>query len=343
MKNAIPINKRQPLLSVIVPCYNLEQYLDKCISSIVEQTYSNLEILLIDDGSSDNTGAICDAWQMRDQRIRAIHKQNERLSYARKTGIENATADYVTFVDVDDWIDRNMYTDMMAALLSTNSDIAQCEFCKVFEDGRIEYRNQENKTGSIEIVGREEGVLLILDDKKWKSVMWNKIFKKHLFEHIVFYNNFNMGEDFIIAHYLFHHAAQTVFLTNAYYFYLQREDSLLRARTGASRIRSQYEFAVATYDRYLFTKKNPQYHCMLQDMKERAMVEGVIALREMMVYPQHTPVGWLQAQSKQLKTIPLSRKDAISFGFQFDIFLVKIHPKLYQLVRKLYVYFMNLL
>jgi len=331
---------KQPLLSVIVPCYNLEQYIDKCLSSIVGQTYSNLEILLINDGSSDNTGAICDAWQKRDQRIRVIHKQNEGLSYARKTGIEKATADYVTFVDVDDWIDRNMYTDMMTALLSTNSDIAQCEFCKVFEDGRIEYRNQEHKTGSVEIVGREEGVILILDDKKWNSVMWNKIFKKCLFDHVVFYNNYNLGEDFI-AHDLFHQASQTVFLADTYYFYFQREDSMLRARTVASRMRSQYQFAVAAYDRYLFTKKYPQYHRMLQDMKERAMVEGVISLRDMMAYPQHTPDGWFQSQTKRLRAIPLTGREGISFGFKLDIFLVKIHPKLYQLVRKLYVYFKN--
>ena len=331
---------KQPLLSVIVPCYNLEQYVDRCISSIVDQTYSNLEILVIDDGSSDNTGAICDAWQMRDQRIRVIHKQNEGLSYARKTGVENATADYVTFVDNDDWIDVNMYTDMMAALLSTNSDIAQCEYCKVFEDGRIEYHNQENKTGAIEILGREEGVLLILDDKKWKSVMWNKIFKKHLFDHVVFYYNYNMGEDYI-AHVLFHHASQTVFLTDAYYFYFQRDNSLLRVRPVATKMRWQYQFTVAVYERYLFTKKYPQYHSMLQDMKERAMVEMVISLREMMAYPQHTPDGWFQSLTERLRAIPLSGREGLSFGFKLDIFLVKIHPKIYQLVRKLYLYLIS--
>ena len=88
----------QPLLTIIVPCYNVEKYIDKCVSSIATQTYSNLEILLINDGSTDQTGAICDKWQTKDERIRVIHKQNEGVSYARKTGVENATAEYVTFV-----------------------------------------------------------------------------------------------------------------------------------------------------------------------------------------------------------------------------------------------------
>ena len=152
-----PVNN-QPLLTVIVPCYNVEKYMDKCISSIVNQTYANLEIILIDDGSADSTGMICDAWQGKDQRIRVIHKQNEGLSYARKTGVENMTAEYVAFVDSDDWIDADMFTDMMTAMISTNSDIAQCDYCKVFEDGRIEDHSDENTSDTYEVAGRKEGV-----------------------------------------------------------------------------------------------------------------------------------------------------------------------------------------
>jgi len=98
---------QQSLLSDVVPCYNVEKYLDKCISSIVSQTYTNLEILLIDDSSPDNSGMMCDAWQDRDKLTRVIHKQNEGSSFARKTEVDNTTAEYVTFVDSDDWIDEN--------------------------------------------------------------------------------------------------------------------------------------------------------------------------------------------------------------------------------------------
>ena len=192
-----------PLLSVVVPCYNVEKYLDKCIVSIVEQTYPNLEILLIDDGSPDNSGAICDTWQERDSRIRVIHKQNEGSSYARKTGVEIATAEYITFVDSDDWIDRNMYSDMMTALLSTNSDIVQCDFCIVHEDGRIEHRVQERNT-TVETMGRVEGVIMILEDHDWRTSMFTKIFKKKLFEHVEFPKGRAYGEDMIETHRTFY-------------------------------------------------------------------------------------------------------------------------------------------
>ena len=329
------ITKEQPLLSVIVLCYNIEQFIDKCVSSIVRQTYSNLEILLIDDGSTDNSGTLCDAWQKQDKRIRVIHQQNAGSSCARKRGVESATAGYITFVDADDWIDKNMYTNMMSALLSTNSDIAQCGYCKVYKDGRIEHGNHENKAGSIEIVGREEGVLLILDDKKWKSYLWNKIFKKHLFDHVVFPKDLNAGED-MVSHDLFHHASQSVYLADEYCFYYQREGSLIRTDSISSRIKLQLQYARNLYSRYLFVKRHLQYHSMFQAVKERTMVESVISLRNMVVYPQHASMDCFQLLTKWLKAIPLSKRDALSLGFKLDIILVKINPKLFKTVRELY-------
>ena len=329
--------KEQPLLSVIVPCYNVESYIDKCVSSIVAQIYHHLEILLIDDGSTDHTGTLCDAWQKKDTRIQVIHQQNTGSSYARKNGVERAAAEYVTFVDADDWIDKNMYATMMSALLSTNSDIVQCGYCKVFEDRKSKQNDNVDKIGSMEVVGREEGVLLILDDKKWKSYLWNKIFKKHLFDKVVFPKDLNTGED-MISHDLFHHAAQSVYLSDEFYFYFQRDGSLLRTNSIASRIRSQYQYAQNVYNRYLFVKQYPQYHRMLQIIKERAMVEGVISLRDMVAFPQYSSEDHFHVQVNRLQTIPLSfRKDALSFGLKLDIFLLKVHPKLYKTVRKLYL------
>ena len=325
----------QPLLSVIVPCYNAEKYIDKCISSIIGQTYPNLEILLIDDGSVDNTGSLCDAWQKQDTRIQVIHQQNAGSSYAKKKGVESATAEYISFVDVDDWIDKNMYADMMSALLSTNSDIAQCGYCKVYENGNIEHCSKESDTGSIEIVGGVEGVLLILDDKKWKSYLWNKIFKKILFDHVVFPKDMNRGED-MISHDLFHHASQSVYLPDEYYFYYQSDGSLLRTDSISSQIKLQYQYAQNVYSRYLFVQKYPQYHSMLQAIKEKTMVEGIITLRQMVAYPQYTSDEHFQLQAQWLRKIPLSKRDALSRGFKLDILLLKIHTGLYKMVRKLY-------
>ena len=320
----------QPLLSVIVPCYNVEQYVDKCISSITGQTYSNLEILLVNDGSADQTGKMCDAWQERDARIRVIHKQNEGLSYARKTGIEHATADYVTFVDSDDWIDADMYARMMQALLSTGSDIAQCGYCHAGEDGRIETPPPIQK---IEVFGRKEGVLMLLEDKAWKSFMWNKIFRKKLFEQIVFPKGFYF-EDFFIAHFLFHHASQSVYLNDVYYFYYQRTGSIFNVENVQKTTIRNSHWAMAYYDRYLFVKQHPQYHEALPNVKRRMLYRGLIFLRNLVDYPDILPDKAYSRQARLLKSVPLSYRD-IPFLLKIDFLILKIAPCWYKPFYKL--------
>ena len=325
----------QPFLSVIVPCYNVEKYLDKCISSIVNQTYTNLEIILIDDGSTDNTGEICDVWQEKDQRIRVIHKQNEGLSYARKAGIENMTAEYVAFVDSDDWIDVNMYTDMMTAMLSTNSDIAQCDYYKVFEDGEIEHNYYESNNREIDVISHDEGMLLILDGKKWKSYMWNRIFKKYLFEHIEFPKG-RIYEDIPIMHILFHHASQSVYLHKAYYFYYQRNGSIVNAKTLQDQIRGQLHYAWALYDRYSFVMQHPQYQSRLLSLKKSAALAGIFSLWDMIDYPQYFPDIAYEEQSERLKQFLSLRDGGIFFVLNQDLLIIKTIPHFYKLFYKIF-------
>ncbi len=313
----------QPLLTVIVPCYKVEQYLDKCISSIVSQTYANLEILLIDDGSPDNCGKICDAWQERDKRIRVIHKPNEGLPYARKTGIDNTTGEYVTFVDADDWIHAEMYTEMMSALLSTNSDIAQCGVCVVYEDGRVEHRDNEQRKGNYEIVGRTEGVLLILDDQKWRSWLWCKIFKTPLFEHIQFEKDITWGEDFI-SHHLFHKASQSVYLHDEYYYYLQRDNALTKQKSLSALMYNHLSYCNAQYQRYRFVEQHPEYHSALRKVKTTTVLLLISFLNNMIALPQYLPKEVFKAKVKQLSAISL--KQVSGTVSRFMMLSAKIHP-----------------
>ena len=329
----------QPLLTVIVPCYNTANYLDKCISSIVGQTYSNLEILLINDGSTDGTGVICDSWKGKDNRIRVIHQQNEGLARTRRIGVANTTAEYITFVDSDDWIDHNMYTGMMSALLSTKSDIAQCGVCLAFEDGRMECYDKEHNAGDFEVIGRNEGVMLILDDNKWRSWMCNKIFKKNLFDHIVFPKDM-FYEDFIMMHFLFHHASQSVYLNNAYYFYYQRSGSILNANTIQKKIKTDLHWAIVNYNRYLFVKQHPQYHKMLPSVKNKALLHGVNFLRSVVDYLHFVSKETFQQQLQQIKSIPFSFRDAIPFIFKLDLLILKLLPFCYLPYRKM-LFFRN--
>ena len=329
----------QPLLSVIVPCYNVEKYMDKCISSIVRQTYTNLEILLINDGSTDETGMFCNSWQKKDSRIKVIHKQNEGLDYARKTGIENAAAEYIAFVDADDWIDENMYAKMMSAMLDTNSEIARCEFCFVYPDGRMVQRNITHKTDNIEIIGREEGVLLILEDKKWHAYWWLNVFKKSLFDDYV-HQKGRLYEDIAGTHILFHHAKQTVYLHDAFYYYYQRSGSLVNPQNIHSKANKSLHLVNALYERYLWAKQYPQYHSALHIVKRKALVRGLVFLRGIIDYPQYSPATRYKEQTERLRKIPLSLRDIKLFIFQPDLLILKILPScykpLYRLLRRLY-------
>ena len=111
------------LLSVIIPVYNVEKYLDKCVQSVVDQTYSDLEIILVDDGSTDSSGMLCDNWKEKDRRISVIHKNNGGLSSARNTGIAAAKGDFISFIDSDDFIESEMYETMIYAQLRSGKDI----------------------------------------------------------------------------------------------------------------------------------------------------------------------------------------------------------------------------
>ena len=118
----------EPLVSVIVPVYKVEKYLDKCVESIVGQTYKNLEIILVDDGSPDNCPAMCDKWADRDSRIKVIHKQNGGVSSARNAGIDAVQGEFIGFVDSDDWLEPDMYDCLVKNALEYNADISRCGY-----------------------------------------------------------------------------------------------------------------------------------------------------------------------------------------------------------------------
>lgn len=123
------------MISVIIPVYNVEAYINRCVESIVAQTYTNMEIILVDDGSSDNSGSICDDWAKKDSRIKVIHKINGGLSDARNAGIEIATGDYLGFVDGDDWIAENMYQSLLETIEGFNVSVATAGLKRVYKNG----------------------------------------------------------------------------------------------------------------------------------------------------------------------------------------------------------------
>ena len=162
------------LISVIVPVYKVEAYLDRCVQSIVDQTYRNLEIILVDDGSPDNCGAMCDTWAEKDPRIKVIHKENGGGARARNIGMDVSTGDFVGFVDSDDFIHPDMYRYLYRILSETKSDIAECSYHLTEED----VFPLEVIPDEVCVFGAEEALRENIRDQICRQLLWNKLYKR---------------------------------------------------------------------------------------------------------------------------------------------------------------------
>ncbi len=214
-------------VSVIVPVYNDEHYLSRCLDSIICQTYSNLEIILIDDGSVDRSGSICDSYKKRDSRIVVIHKENGGLSSARNAGLRIASGKYLAFVDSDDWIDKDIYNHCIAIIKSTDCDVV--DFSCVFTDGEPmePYSNTHNKLEIIE--GKEilrDYLLRGLIDKTPFSVC-RKLYKRCLFDTIRFPDG-KICEDIVTNYKVLMNCRRLTHTNQLGYYYFQDGISITR-------------------------------------------------------------------------------------------------------------------
>ncbi len=216
---------KKPLISVIIPIYKIEDYIHKCIDSVINQVYTNLEIILVDDGSPDRCGEICDEYARVDNRIKVIHKENGGLSDARNVGIESATGSYITLLDSDDWV-HNEYIEKLFELLKVkNADIAVCNFIKTYSEDIPLVKDKEviYDFTNIEALRELTGKLSVQ-----MVVAWGKLYKTELFEHI----RYPLGkthEDEFTTHKLLFKARRIVFTTESLLYYRQRRDSIMGA------------------------------------------------------------------------------------------------------------------
>jgi len=170
-----------PKISVIVPVYNAEPFLDRCVKSIAGQTHKNLEIILVNDGSSDRSPQICDEWQKKDDRVIVIHKTNSGQSDAQNAGFDKATGDYISIIDNDDFITDDFLETLYNICVKHECDIAQCDFVKVYNDDIVPCVQEDN----IQIFSNVQMLHNIYNELYIPTtVMWNKLYKKHLFENI---------------------------------------------------------------------------------------------------------------------------------------------------------------
>jgi len=239
--------KENVLVSIIVPIYKVENYLEKCLESIITQTYKNLQIILIDDGSPDGCGKICDEYAIKDPRIIVIHQKNKGLSAARNVGFEKVQGKYIGFVDSDDYIAEDMYESLVDAIEKYNTDISMCSYYKVENNivAKAEYPEIKDR-----VYSKNEALKELLLDHKIQNYVWNKLYKRDLFANIKFPDGKEF-EDIATIFYVFERINSIVKISQTKYFYVMRPESIVNDLTRKT-INNYLEFNIK---RYLYIDK----------------------------------------------------------------------------------------
>ena len=239
------------LISIIIPAYNTALYLDRCMTSVCAQTYGNIEIILVNDGATDHTPALCDAWAEKDARVRVIHQANQGLAEVCNVGVKASKGEFIGFVDSDDWIEPRMFEQLYHSIQKYNSDISVCSVLLETESGKFLRRS-----GSLKEKVRAGNAALkrILIDKSEKSYRWNKLYRKTLFEGIVFPKN-RVFEDLNTVYKLYAKAKAVSYTGTHLYHYIQRADSII----GAVSVQKELDFFTANAERYDFITRFPDF------------------------------------------------------------------------------------
>jgi len=206
--------KKKPLVSIIIPVYNAAGFLSRCVESILKQTYTSLEIILINDGSKDNSGDLCDQYTQIDDRIKVIHQINAGVSAARNAGLKIATGDYIGFVDSDDWIDPEMYTKMVDAALASSKKIIVCGHADYRINGAINEKSFENLAGSMET---NKSLQVLLSDKYFEGYPWNKMFDKNIVQSVRFDERIHFCEDVLFCFQIFQQSEGIIYIPDVLY------------------------------------------------------------------------------------------------------------------------------
>ena len=222
-----------PIISIIVPIYNVGEYLPRCIDSILNQTFKRFELILVNDGSKDNSGVVCDDYARKDTRIKVIHKSNGGVSSARNEGLYVAKGEYIGFVDPDDYIDKNMYEKLYRLCIDNNSDIAICRFNREI-NGKIQ--NKESTEEIIEL-NNMEAMNELFKGNLYRFSLCNKLFSKKCFNDVLFPEE-RIHEDLSTTYKLFDNSKKTVYINYCGYIYVRRENSILTSTYNEKRLQA---------------------------------------------------------------------------------------------------------
>lgn len=322
--------KDLPLISVIVPVYRVEAYLDRCLRSITEQTYRNLEIILVDDGSPDCSGAICDAWAEKDSRIRVIHKENSGGGPARNAALDLATGELLAFVDSDDYIAADMFAHLYT-LLETGADVAECDYLETAGDDAL------FPEGSFEVTEftPAEAMCHHIRDTIFRQVIWNKLYRRELSAGVRFPAGTKIDDEYF-TYRLLGNAKKLVRSTKVCYAYRQQEGSIMHQRFSLKRV----EALQAKQQRLEWLQKNmPSMQqearadlimtCLyamqgsLQNLRGEELQQAKAMMAEAMAAA--APVKWNRSFSKMRNLLLCAAQIHLGMTARLLNFLIAIH------------------
>lgn len=318
-----------PLISIIVPIYKVEPYLRRCLDSIVNQTYTNLEIILVDDGSPDNCPQICDEYAAKDNRIVVIHKENGGLSDARNAGLDICRGEYVSFVDSDDWV-ADIYIEVMLKAIKDNmATMAITDFSRTSQTFSTSYSHYD--ISHVEILNHIEAT-----KKLWSehisafTTVWGALYKTNLFKRIQFPKG-RIHEDLYVSFQLLYTSNKTVFIDIPLYFYFYRDDSITE-KNPDSLVRK----LEPRYKRYLFFKEKKENE--LKQLCLKTLCWEFISAFEDIYINKAEYIGFDNKKEflSILKEIIADYKQSCKFTLIQNLFLTFIYnlPQLFILYRK---------
>lgn len=220
----------RPQISIIIPVYNVEKYLDRCMESVVSQTLKNIEIILVDDGSPDNCPRLCDEWGRKDSRIKVIHKKNEGLGLARNTGMQYATGEYLAFIDSDDYVDLRMYEILYEKATTLNADIVYCGHKYGLKDGTFEDRNDFSQETIFDDKAKIEehsmNYFYPINSRQMMMSVWHSIYKRDIIKTPFYSEREVVSEDLHFQLSAILNSRKIVYIPDSLYYYCYNGESL---------------------------------------------------------------------------------------------------------------------
>lgn len=243
------------LISVVIPIYNCKKYIHRCIDSIINQTYKNLEIIIVDDGSSDGSQYICDKYENIDNRIRVFHIENSGVSEARNIGYKYSTGKYIAFVDSDDWIEPDMYEKLYYYIVKNKVDVICCDYYINYENNSKEIINEHNKINKI--LSKDESFYYLIKNEFYGGYIWNRLYSKEILNKIeidgkIFENNIQVCEDLLMNCRIISEINEIYYIQEPYYHYYQNLSSVTKDRKYNEKIitiKDAYEKIIEIYEK----------------------------------------------------------------------------------------------